>query len=106
MHDLHDSRHNTVAVWDFRGKGPEGTQPIQLQAHHGVCTKLAFSPHTGVLASGSQDTTVVLWQPRKHARPVQFAFLSDEVTALEWHPEHETLFGADASGSIVAWPVS
>jgi WD40 repeat protein len=33
-----------VTVWDFRGKGPEGSRPIQLESHKGVCTRLAFSP--------------------------------------------------------------
>jgi hypothetical protein len=37
----------TVTVWDFRGKGPEGSRPIQLAAHEGLCTQLAFHPKKG-----------------------------------------------------------
>jgi WD40 repeat protein len=95
-----------VTLWDFRGKGPEGTHPIQLEAHQGVCTRLAFSPRKGVLASGSQDTSVLLWEPRKRNQPIRFAFLEDEVTGLSWHPEHHTLVGADASGTVCAWAVA
>lgn len=94
-----------VTVWDFRGRGPEGTRPIQLASHKGVCTRLAFSPRKGVLASGSQDTSVLLWEPRRNHTPIQFAFLEDEVTGLAWHPEHHTLVGADASGTVCAWEV-
>jgi WD40 repeat protein len=96
----------TVTVWDFRGKGPEGTRPIQLEAHKGVCTRLAFSPRKGVLASGSQDTSVLLWEPRKGSKPTRFAFLEDEVTGLAWHPEHHTLVAADASGTLCAWEIA
>lgn len=95
----------TVTVWDFRGKGPEGTRPLQLQGHKGLCTRLAFSPRIGVLASGSQDTSILLWEPRRGEQPIRYAFLEDEVTALAWHPEHHTLVGADASGTVCGWEV-
>jgi WD40 repeat protein len=95
----------SVTVWDFRGKGPEGTRPIQLEAHRGICTRLAFAPRKGLLASGSQDTSVLLWEPRRGNRPVRYAFLEDEVTALAWHPEAGALVGADASGTICSWNV-
>lgn len=95
-----------VTVWDFRGKGPEGTRPIQLEAHKGLVSALAFSPRKGVLASGSEDTSVLLWQPRSGATPTRFAFLSDVVTQLAWDPSHSVLVGADAGGQVVAWDCS
>jgi WD40 repeat protein len=95
-----------ATLWDFRGKGPEGTRPIHLEAHRGVVTHLAFSPRRGILASGSRDTSVLLWEPRRGTRPVRHAFLEDEVTALSWHPEHHGLLGGDASGNVCFWDVS
>ncbi len=92
-----------ITVWDFGGKGPEGTRPIELLGHKGLCTRLAFSPRKGVLASGSQDTSILLWEPNRGSKPVRFAFLEDEVTALVWHPQHEGLVAADASGNVVFW---
>jgi WD40 repeat protein len=94
-----------ATLWQFRGKGPEGTRPIRLEAHRGVITCLTFSPRTGVLASGSQDTSVLLWDPRRGARPIRYAFLEDQVTALVWHPESRGLLGADASGTVCFWEV-
>lgn len=94
---------STVTVWDFRGKGPEGTRPLQLMAHQGVCTRLAFNPKRGTLASGSQDTSVLVWEPRKGTKPLGFAFAEDEVTCLAWAPRGDVLIGADASGTILAW---
>jgi len=93
----------SVTLWDFRGKGPEGTRPIELEGHMGVCTRLAFSPRKGVLASGGQDAGVLLWEPRRGTRPTGFAFLEDDVTALVWHPEHRGLLGGDAAGNLTFW---
>ncbi|MBS2012890.1 MAG: WD40 repeat domain-containing protein [Deltaproteobacteria bacterium] len=95
-----------VTLWDFRGKGPEGTHPIQLDAHKGLVSALAFSPRKGVLASGSEDTSVLLWQPRASTSPMRFAFLSDVVTQLAWDASHRVLVGGDASGRVVGWDVS
>lgn len=95
-----------ITVWDFRGKGPEGTRPVELDEHRGLCTHLAFSPAGGLLASGSQDTSILLWEPRKNQRPQRFAFLEDAVTALAWQPARTTLIGADAAGTVCAWDVA
>ncbi len=95
-----------VTVWDFRGKGPEGTRPIHLEGHKKICTRLAFSPRKGVLASGSLDPTVLLWEPRRGTQPTRYAHLKDEVTALAWHPEHLGLLGGDASGHLCFWDVN
>ena len=96
----------TATLWDFRGKGPEGTRPIQLKAHKAVCTRFAFAPKKCVLASGSQDASVLLWAPRRGIKPIRYAFLEDEVTALVWQPDQQGLLGADASGNVRLWEVS
>ena len=103
---LATSGHATITVWDFRGKGPEGSTPLQLDAHQGLCTQLAFSPRRALLASGSQDTSVLLWAPRRGTKPSGYGFLGDEVTALCWHPTEDTLLAADASGCICAFAAS
>jgi WD40 repeat protein len=92
-----------ITVWDFRGKGPEGTRPIHLQAHKGLCTQLKFSPCKGILASGSQDTSVLLWEPRRGTDPLRYAFLEAEITALHWHFAHAGLLGCDAEGNVAFW---
>ena len=100
---LATSGDTAVTIWDFRGKGPEGTTPIQLKSHQALCSCLAFHPEKSLLASGSDDTSVLLWEPRKSPKPIGYAFLEDHVTALAWH--RETLIGADASGAVAAWEV-
>jgi WD40 repeat protein len=95
-----------VTVWGFGGKGPEGTSPIQLEAHQGVVTQLAFAPRKATLASGAQDMGVILWEPKKQTKPVAFGFLDDQVTGLAWRPDQRALTGVDAGGNVVTWSVS
>lgn len=92
-----------ICVWDFSGKGPEGTRPLQLEGHQALCTALAFAPSKSLLASGGQDSGVLLWEPRRGLQPVRYAFLEDEVTALRWAPRGDALFGADATGTLRCW---
>lgn len=90
-----------ICVWDFSGKGPEGARPWMLEGHQALCTELAFSPTPrGLLASGAQESGILLWEPRRARRPTGFAFLEDEVTALRWSPRGDALFGADARGTV------
>lgn len=103
---LATSGHTTVTLWDFSGKEPEATRPIQLQAHKDIVTRLRFSPRKAVLASGSRDTLVLLWEPHCAMHPIRGAFLDDEITALTWHPEHLGLVAGDASGKLCFWDVS
>lgn len=92
-----------VCVWDFSGKGPEGTRPTQLAGHQALCTELVFAPNRPLLASGGQDSGVLLWEPRRGNLPVRYAFLEDEVTRLRWSLRGDALFGADARGTVRRW---
>jgi len=96
----------TVTLWDFTGDGPEGTRPLQLRGHRGVCTRLAFSPRDGTLASGGRDSAVLVWHPRRTTRPLRVAFLDDEITVLAWHPAASALLGGDAKGNLALWASS
>jgi WD40 repeat protein len=92
-----------ATLWDFSGNGPEGSRPIQLAAHQGVLTALAFSPRRTVLASGAQDAGVILWEPRKSTLPMAYGFLDDYVSGLAWNPRLEAITGIDGSGNVVTW---
>ncbi|MGA4545853.1 WD40 repeat domain-containing protein [Uniformispora flossi] len=51
-----------VSVWDFAGKGPEGTAPRVLRCHETV-TALAWRPGgAGHLVTGGDDGTVAFWR--------------------------------------------
>lgn len=93
----------TITCWDFTGKGPEGTTPIQLEGHKTQVTHLAFSPRKGVLASGCQDPSVLVWQPRKATTPMGYAFLEDEISGLAWDPGLRFVAAIDAAGHVGCW---
>jgi len=42
-----------IVVWSFRGRGPEGTTPIQLRGHTKLVIALAAAPSDHRLASGT-----------------------------------------------------
>jgi WD40 repeat protein len=92
-------------VWSFEKKGPEGTRPIQLSAHAGQVTHLAWHPRKGLLASAAQDMGLIVWSPRESRTPLAFAFARDTIEALAWCPGGEALIAADASGTVSAWKV-
>jgi dipeptidyl aminopeptidase/acylaminoacyl peptidase len=92
-----------VSVWSFEGKGPEGKPPIELVGHAALCTALAFHPKLARLASGAEDTGVLVWDPRRKTTPVAFGFLEETVTGLTWAQGGRLLIGADAAGRVTAW---
>ena len=95
-----------LTVWDFSGKGPNGTAPRLLNAHETI-TAVAWRPGMlGHLASGGADGTVALWRvtngrPEARQRPVRTFELSDGVAALAWAGP-QLLVTAARDGSIEA----
>ncbi len=89
----------SALLWSFSGKGPEGTAPIELEAHQGLVTELAFHRSKSVLASGSEDASIILWEPRRGRGPVGYGFVEDKVSSLAW-AEADRLVVGDASGHV------
>jgi WD40 repeat protein len=93
-----------VSVWSFRGKGPEGKPPTMLVGHEALCTVLAFHPKVPLLASGGDDTRVLLWNPRSPERQlVGCGLLAETVTGLTWTQGGKLLVATDAEGTLRAW---
>lgn len=78
---------NEIVVWDFGGRGPEGSRPIQLSGHTDRVDCLAFQPEGSYLVSGGRDWRLSLWLPGK-ARVALDAHLTDsEPSAIRWSPD-------------------
>ena len=73
-----------IIVWDFSGRGPEGSEPLQLCAHTARLTQLAFQPRGSLLAAGARDHRVSLWRLTQPQQPIDADLLSDEVALLRW----------------------
>ena len=89
-----------IIVWDFSGRGPEGSEPLQLAAHTARLTQLAFQPRGALLAAGARDHRVTLWRLSQPQQPVDADLLSDEVAVLRWSNSGEQLAVADRAGVL------
>ncbi|MBK8023902.1 MAG: hypothetical protein IPK19_21320 [Chloroflexi bacterium] len=91
----------TVIVWKFGGKGPEGTKPIQLTAHQDLLTTLAFQQRGNALASGGQDGAVLVWLPGKRETPLGGMRGMGAISQAVWSPDDRCLALGDDQGSVI-----
>lgn len=66
---------------------------------------LAFSPDGKMLASGSQDTTVQLWDIEKRSKLVTLEAHEGWITAVAFSADGKTLASGDANKVIKLWDV-
>ena len=93
--------HGTLICWDY--SLPEPKQHWQKQnAHDGWIRKVLVSPDGSAIATGGNDRTVKLWNPKGR--------LSHELTghngyifSFVFHPQSGDLFSGDQVGMIRQW---
>lgn len=91
---------NDVMVWDFRGKGPEGTTPRILTGHLQKVSVLAHQKSGHLLASGGADGLVLLWNVGKTSGPLEQYQLSGPITALAWNFDGTALAVGSHAGEV------
>ncbi|MBI5954301.1 MAG: TIR domain-containing protein [Chloroflexi bacterium] len=77
-----------------------------LNGHSGHVTSVALSPDGKMLASGSVDKTIVLWDMEAHQQlgePLRGH--SDSVTTLAFSPDGKTLASGSADKTVIFWDV-
>jgi WD40 repeat protein len=94
-----------IIVWDFGGRGPEGSEPLQLAAHTARLTQLAFQPRGSLLVAGARDHRVTLWRLAQPHQPIDADLLADEVALLRWSLSGEELLVADRAGVLSIYSV-
>ncbi|KAG0218271.1 CCR4-Not complex caf1 ribonuclease subunit Caf1 [Mortierella sp. NVP41] len=113
-HELHDSLFASVGddqrmlIWDTRSTSSD--KPVHnIHAHTSEVNCVAFSPSSEfILATGSGDRTVGLWDLRNlKAKLHSFESHQDEILQLAWSPHNETIL-ASAGGDrrINIWDLS
>ena len=95
-----------IVVWDFSGRGPEGSEPLQLSAHTARLTQLAFQPQGTLLVSGARDRRVMLWRPSRGSEARDADLLGDEVALLRWCNDGTLLAAADRGGGLSVYALS
>lgn len=92
---------SSIVVWDFGGKGPEGSEPLQLNAHEERIESLAWQPGGALLASAGRDWRVALWRPGPGGRAaLDIQLLDGPACSLCWSPDGRHLAVAQSSGRI------
>ncbi|MFM1884876.1 MAG: hypothetical protein RL026_33 [Pseudomonadota bacterium] len=92
-----------IVVWDFGGKGPEGSAPIELRLHAERVEALAFQPAGNHLVSTGRDWRVVLWKPgpgAQAAEPLDVQLLDGPASLARWSPDGRQVAIAQASGRL------
>jgi WD40 repeat protein len=97
---LASSAGNNLVVWDFSGKGPEGSRPIELRSHSERISALACRPSGTWLVSAARDRRLLLWRMGASDTPQDAHLLSDECTLLRYSRIGDRLAVGDARGGL------
>lgn len=80
-----------------------GREIRTLWGHNGLVRTLAWSRDGHLLATGSTDQTVRLWDPESGAERRRFRGHAATVLRLAFHPCAEQLVSADMFGTLKVW---
>ncbi|MEO8309140.1 MAG: WD40 repeat domain-containing protein [Pseudomonadota bacterium] len=90
-----------IVVWDFSGRGPEGTEPLQLNSHEERIEALAWQGVGPYMISAGRDWRVVLWRPGSKTRAALDIQLLDGPAGMAcWSPDGKRLAVAQPSGKV------
>ncbi len=105
-HDPHFIAYGGSENNDIRTRYSEdGDWRGAVAGHTVAVTSLAFKPNSYLLASGSQDKTVRIWEVRdrdnlRHVRTLQHP---DRVSSVAWSPNGRTLASGSHDGTVRLW---
>jgi WD40 repeat protein len=109
-------RENRIVLWDLSSGQVSGTFPKNNQnatqaeippAHNDYILSLAFSADGKYLASGSQDTTILLWEVSTYEQVgAAFTGHSGSVVGLAFTPNGSMLVSSGADRRLIFWDVA
>lgn len=88
-----------LVIWDFKGKGPEGTRPDFQLCHAGNITALASHPQQPVIASGAEDGSLFIYDSSRNNALA--AVQGDAaISCIAWHPIESVIAAGTINGGI------
>jgi WD40 repeat protein len=100
---LASSAGNEIVLWDFGGKGPEGSRPIVLNGHTERVDSLAWQPDGDHLVSGGRDWRLSLWRPAKTRGAIDVQMTDSEVSSVRWSPDGKFLVAGEKKGRLTVF---
>jgi WD40 repeat protein len=97
---LASSAGNDVVLWDFSGRGPEGTRPIVLSGHTERVDSFAWQPGGEHLVSGGRDWRLSLWRPGKARQPIDVQMVDSEISVVRWSPDGKRVAVGEKQGRV------
>ncbi|MBI1176217.1 protein kinase [bacterium] len=89
--------------WRYLWQRSRGDQQATLTGHTWIVTCVAYSPDGNLLASGSQDGSIRIWNP--HTAKFIRAFHANEgaVWTLQFTPQGDQIVSAGSDGHVRVW---
>jgi WD40 repeat protein len=97
---LASSTGNEIVLWDFTGKGPEGTRPLVLSGHTDRVASFAWQPGGEHFVSGGRDWRLNLWRPGKTPQPLDVQLQDSDITAIRWSSDGKRVAVGERNGRI------
>uniref|UniRef100_A0AC35TPQ0 WD_REPEATS_REGION domain-containing protein n=1 Tax=Rhabditophanes sp. KR3021 TaxID=114890 RepID=A0AC35TPQ0_9BILA len=113
-HVLHDSVFGSVGddkklmIWDTRTNSYTKASHT-VEAHEAEVNCLSFNPYSEyILATGSADKTVALWDLRNLRLKLHtFEAHKDEIFQVQWSPHNETILASSGTDRrLIVWDLS
>ena len=89
--------------WRYLWQQCQGDQFHVWQDHLGLVSCLAFSPDGRLLATGSRDRSVILWDLATRSKVATLTGHAKEVVAVAFAPDGETLATGSDDGLVRLW---
>lgn len=97
---------NSCSVVLAQGGDPTKTKDRMLRGHKHTIFGLAFMPDSKVLASGSEDDTIRLWDVKSGECFATIQTGADQVRGLAFSPKGEILAAAHKDGTVTLWDMN
>jgi WD40 repeat protein len=91
---------NDVVLWDFTGRGPEGTRPIVLSGHTDRVDSFAWQPGGEHFVTGGRDWRLGLWRPGKTREPIDVQMTDSEISVVRWSPDGKRVAVGEKQGRL------
>jgi len=91
---------NDVVLWDFSGRGPEGTRPVMLSGHTDRVESFHWQPGGEHIVTGGRDWRLSLWRPGKAQQPIDVQMVDSEISVVRWSPDGKRVAVGEKQGRL------